>query len=105
MDHIALVTIQIAIVFCCSIIPGFGAFSFIIALLSYSYFRHLTVDLRTRWGDRVLRDIRRSHNSFDPIQRFALYGESALSGGALDDLKQMYKAQQEADTGGCGCGC
>ena len=102
---IALVTIQIAIVFCCSIILGFGVFSFAIALLNYTYYRDLTVDLRTRWGDRVFRDIRRSHNSFDPIQRFALYGESALSGGALDDLKQIYKAQQEADTGGCGCGC
>ncbi len=101
----ALVTIEIAMVFCCSMIFSFGVFPFATTLISYTYLRHLTVDLKTRWGDRVLKDIRRSHNSFDPIQRFALYGESALSGGALDDLKQIYKAQQEADTGGCGCGC
>ena len=60
---------------------------------------------RTYWGDRVLKDIRKQDTGFDPIQRFALYGESTLSGGALDDLKQIYKAQHEDDTGGCGCGC
>ncbi len=61
---------------------------------------------RTCWGDFVLSEIKQCHNSFDIVQRFALYGESALSGGALDDLKQIYKAQQEADAGGCGgCGC
>ena len=60
---------------------------------------------RTRWGDFILSDIRHCYNPFDIVQRFALYGESVLSGGALDDLKQIYKAQQEADTGGCGCGC
>ena len=57
---------------------------------------------RTFWGDRVLKDIRKKDVSFDPIKRFALYGESTLSGGVLDDLKQIYKAQEEADTG-CGC--
>ena len=62
--------------------------------------------LRTYWGDRVLEDIVRSQNSFDPIKRFALYGKSVLSGGALDDLKQIYEAQRQADieeSSGCGC--
>lgn len=59
---------------------------------------------RTYWGDRVLKDIRKQDTGFDPIQRFALYGESSLSGGVLDDLKQIYKAQkQEDDAAGCGC--
>ncbi|MGF1539537.1 MAG: TIGR04222 domain-containing membrane protein [Pleurocapsa sp.] len=60
---------------------------------------------RTRWGDFVLSDIKHHHNSFDAVQRFALYGEVGLSGGVLDDVKQIYKEQKEADTGGCGCGC
>ena len=60
---------------------------------------------RTRWGDLVLADIRKRDTGFEPMERFALYGESTLSGGVLDDLKQIYKAQLEEDAGGCGCGC
>ncbi len=62
------------------------------------------LDGRTYWGDLVLKDIRKKDVSFDPIQRFALYGESTLSGGVLDDLKQIYKAQKKEDeAAGCGC--
>lgn len=60
---------------------------------------------RTRWGDFVLSEIKQRHNWFDVVQRFALYGKDVLSGGALDDLKQIYQAQKKEDAGGCGCGC
>lgn len=65
--------------------------------------------LRTRWGSRTLADIQKNHNVYDVTQRFALYGYTALSGGALDDLKQIFQAEAteaaEAASGGCGCGC
>jgi uncharacterized protein (TIGR04222 family) len=60
---------------------------------------------RTRWGSRILADIRKNHDVYDVTQRFALYGYTVLSGGALDDLKQIFKAEAEAASGGCGCGC
>jgi uncharacterized protein (TIGR04222 family) len=60
---------------------------------------------RTRWGDITLADIRKNQDVHDVLQRFALNGDQVLSGGALDDLKQLYKAEAEAESGGCGCGC
>jgi uncharacterized protein (TIGR04222 family) len=60
---------------------------------------------RTRWGSFILAEIRQKHDVYDPTQRFALYGDRVLSGGALDDLKQMFKAEKEDAKGGCGCGC
>ena len=60
--------------------------------------------LRTRWGRRILDEIRRTHDPFDVMQRFALFGYPKLSGGVLDDLRQAFKAE-EAAAGGCGCGC
>jgi uncharacterized protein (TIGR04222 family) len=60
---------------------------------------------RTLWGDKTLADIRKNQDIHDVLQRFALDGDRALSGGALDDLKQLYKAEAEAESGGCGCGC
>lgn len=62
---------------------------------------------RTRWGNRTLADIRKKHDIYDASQRFALDGYQTLSGGALDDLKQIYQDRQkaEAEAGGCGCGC
>lgn len=60
---------------------------------------------RTRWGNWILADIKKNHDAYDVMQRFALYGYQALSGGVLDDLKQIFKAEAEAATGGCGCGC
>jgi uncharacterized protein (TIGR04222 family) len=60
---------------------------------------------KTLWGHRVLADIYANHDRYDVLQAFALNGERVLSGGALDDLKQMYKAEAEAASGGCGCGC
>jgi hypothetical protein len=58
---------------------------------------------RTRWGSRILTDIKKNHDVYDVIQRFALYSYKVLSGGALDDLKQIYKAEDEETSGGCGC--
>jgi uncharacterized protein (TIGR04222 family) len=62
---------------------------------------------RTRWGNRILADIHRNHDIYDVLQGFALNGYKVLSGGALDDLKQIYKAEAEAESdsasGGCGC--
>lgn len=62
---------------------------------------------RTHWGSQILKDLRKNHDVYDVIQRFALYGYPVLSGGVLDDLKQIFKAQVESDAmdsgGGCGC--
>ena len=59
---------------------------------------------RTRWGSQVLADSRRNHDVYDVTQRFALYGYRVLSGGALDDLKQIFKAEEEEEaSGACGC--
>lgn len=60
---------------------------------------------RTRWGGRILAEIQKNHDVYDVTQRFALYGYTVLSGGALDDLKQIFKAEAEEANGGCGCGC
>lgn len=62
---------------------------------------------RTAWGSRVLADIHKNHDFYNVAHRFALYGYKTLSGGALDDLKQMYEAEaaeaaKEA-SGACGC--
>lgn len=60
---------------------------------------------RTRWGSRTLADIQKNHDVYDVMQRFALYGYTVLSGGALDDLKQIFRAEAEAEAASGGCGC
>ena len=62
-------------------------------------------NLRTRWGCRILDEIHITHDPFDIMQRFALFGYQKLSGGVLDDLRQAFTAEdQEAEAaGGCGC--
>lgn len=61
---------------------------------------------RTRWGGWILADIQKNHDVYDLTQRFAIYGYRVLSGGALDDLKQIFANDEaEPSTGGCGCGC
>ncbi|HIK17849.1 MAG TPA: TIGR04222 domain-containing membrane protein [Leptolyngbyaceae cyanobacterium M33_DOE_097] len=60
----------------------------------------------THWGSRVLTDLKKNHDAFDVLQRIALLGYTALSGGRLDALKQIYQAQLEeeaANAAGCGC--
>lgn len=61
--------------------------------------------LRTRWGDRMLANIEQTHDSYDVIQRFALFGYKTLSGGVFDDLKQIFKVEAEAEEAASGCGC
>uniref|UniRef100_A0A832M3K2 TIGR04222 domain-containing membrane protein n=1 Tax=Oscillatoriales cyanobacterium SpSt-402 TaxID=2282168 RepID=A0A832M3K2_9CYAN len=60
---------------------------------------------RTRWGSQILSDLQKNHDRYDTAQRFALYGHQGLSGGALDDLKQIVKAQEDEESGSGGCGC
>jgi len=61
---------------------------------------------RSRWGEVVLERHRRHVDHYDPLGRVALLGSSALSGGALDDLRMLIRpaAGQQGDGGG-GCGC
>jgi uncharacterized protein (TIGR04222 family) len=69
----------------------------------------LVPSLRTHWCSKILADIQKNHNVYDVTQRFALFGHEALSGGALDDVKQIFLAEAKAEvienSGGCGCGC
>jgi uncharacterized protein (TIGR04222 family) len=62
---------------------------------------------RSRWGDVVVERHRRHVDHYDPLGRVALLGPSALSGGAMDDLRTLLApAAGEQDGGGCGgCGC
>ena len=62
---------------------------------------------RSRWGDVVLERHRRHADHYDPLGRVALLGPSALSGGALDDLRMLMRpaAGQQGDSGCGGCGC
>lgn len=64
-----------------------------------------TPSMRTRWGSQVLADIHKNHDVYNVGQRFALYGYQALSGGTLDDLKQIFTSEDQNAAGGCGCGC
>jgi uncharacterized protein (TIGR04222 family) len=59
---------------------------------------------RTRWGHQMLADIHKNHDVYDVLQGFAINGYRVLSGGALDDLKQIYKEEADADSA-AGCGC
>jgi uncharacterized protein (TIGR04222 family) len=61
---------------------------------------------KTLWGSRILANLKKNHDVYDVTQRFALYGYTVLSGGALDDLNQIFSAQVQADRdSACGCGC
>ncbi len=76
---------------------------FIVCIFTLCFF---VPSSKTIWGSRVLADLQKNHDVYDVTQRFALYGYSVLSGGTLDDLKQIFSAQAQADSdarGGCGC--
>lgn len=82
IDILLILWLGIGILSICCIVPGY----------------------RTRWGGRILADIKKNHDVYDLTQRFAIYGYKVLSGGALDDLKRIYKAdEEEASAGVCGC--
>lgn len=77
----------------------------------YFYFAMLLITLccftpreHTRWGSQILAEIEKTHDTYDVIQRFALSGYKTLSGGSLDDLKQMLTDEAKEDAAsGCGC--
>jgi uncharacterized protein (TIGR04222 family) len=60
---------------------------------------------RTHWGDQIRTEIQKNYDAYDLSQAFAVKGVAMLSGGALDDLKQIFQkiAAEEAASGGCGC--
>jgi uncharacterized protein (TIGR04222 family) len=60
---------------------------------------------RTRWGSEMVTDFQRNHDPYDRWHRFALHGYQTLSGGALDDLRQIFAAQEKEDSATAGCGC
>lgn len=60
---------------------------------------------RTYWGDRVLAECTKEHDVHNLYQSFSISGYKVLSGGALDDLKQVFKAIEVEDSSSCGCGC
>lgn len=62
---------------------------------------------RSRWGEVALQRHRRHADQYDPLGRVALLGPSALSGGALDDLRIVMRppAEQQGGGGCGGCGC
>jgi hypothetical protein len=61
---------------------------------------------RTIWGDSVLQRYQTASTHADPLQRIALLGPAAMSGGRLDDLRRLIE-NVEADiaAAGCACGC
>ncbi|WP_013335020.1 TIGR04222 domain-containing membrane protein [Gloeothece verrucosa] len=59
---------------------------------------------RSRQGDLILSELK-SIYSTDIAYTFALSGSTALSGGVLDDLKQVFNPPSNNTDGGCGCGC
>lgn len=60
---------------------------------------------RTIWGDSVLKLYQNASTHADPLQRIALLGPAAMSGGSLDDLRSLIENVQADSAAGCGCGC
>jgi uncharacterized membrane protein YccC len=61
---------------------------------------------RTLWGDAVLHCYQSASTHADPLQRIALLGTAAMSGGRLDDLKRLIEnveADSAAAATACGC--
>ncbi len=60
---------------------------------------------RTIWADRVLMKIKQEQDVHNMMQSFALSGYEILSGGVLDDLKQVFHETIQDESSACGCGC
>jgi len=61
---------------------------------------------RTLWGDTVLHCYQSASAHADPLQRIALHGPAAMTGGRLDDLKRLIEnveADIAAAAAACGC--
>jgi uncharacterized protein (TIGR04222 family) len=61
---------------------------------------------RTLWGDAVLHCYQSASTHADPLQRIALLGPAAMTGGRLDDLKRLIEnveADSAAAATACGC--
>jgi uncharacterized protein (TIGR04222 family) len=57
---------------------------------------------RTMWGDSVLKRYQSASTHSDPLQRIALLGPPAMSGGRLDNLRSLIE-MVEAESSACGC--
>ena len=79
----------------------------LVLILALSVMVYLAPMQETRWGTQVRLDIQKNYNVYDRAQSVAVQGIKALSGGALDELKQMFTdlAQEEVAESSCGCGC
>jgi uncharacterized protein (TIGR04222 family) len=61
---------------------------------------------RTLLGDAVLHRYQSASTHADPLQRIALLGTAAMSGGRLDDLKRLIEnVEADITAAGCACGC
>jgi uncharacterized protein (TIGR04222 family) len=61
---------------------------------------------RTHWGNQMRAEIRQGYDAHNLAQAVAVKGIAAASGGALDDLKQMFQnVAADAASSSCGCGC
>jgi uncharacterized protein (TIGR04222 family) len=61
---------------------------------------------RTLWGDAVLHCYQSASTHADPLQRIALLGPAAMTGGPLDDLRSLInyvEADIAAASAACGC--
>lgn len=76
-----------------------GVFCFLFGICLY------VPSQRTYWGDRVLAECTKEHDVHNLYQSFSISGYKVLSGGALDDLKQVFKATEVEDSSSGGCGC
>jgi hypothetical protein len=59
---------------------------------------------RTLWAERVLEYYRTATIHGEALQRVALLGPRAMTGGRLDDLRALIQ-DVEADHAAAGCGC
>jgi uncharacterized protein (TIGR04222 family) len=58
---------------------------------------------RTLWGDSVLQRYQTASTHADILQRIALLGPEAMTGGRLDELRSLIKNVEADSAAGCGC--
>jgi uncharacterized protein (TIGR04222 family) len=79
----------------------------LVLILAVKVILYLAPVPQTRWGRQIGSNIKKNHDVYDLAQHVAVHGVKVLSGGALDELKQMFAAvEEEAASSSCGgCGC